>query len=83
MADEINDGGPAFPFGVPYGDGGYEQFHGMSRRDYFAAAALQGLCASFSGPCLDDAFVRDVTSRAIDVADAMIAAFARKEGANG
>ena len=56
---------------------------GMSIRDYFAAAALQGLCASFSGPCLDDAFVSDVTSRAFDVADAMLAARERKEASNG
>ena len=32
-----NDGGPAFP--REYGS------KGMSLRDYFAAAALQGLCA--------------------------------------
>ena len=48
-------------------------------RDHFAAAALQGLCASFSGPCLDDEFVTEVVSRALDVADAMLAARERKE----
>jgi len=46
----------------------------MSLRDYFAAAALTGLCASFDGPCLDDAFVTGVARRAFDVADAMLAA---------
>jgi hypothetical protein len=37
----INDGGPAFP-NAP----GYEIYYGMTLRDYFAAAALQGLLAS-------------------------------------
>jgi hypothetical protein len=52
----------------------------QSLRDQFAAAALQGLCASFDGPCLDDAFVSGVARRAFDIADAMIAARERKEG---
>ena len=79
MGDRINDGGPAFPFRYQDGKGGM-QFPGMSMRDYFAAAALTGLCASFDGPCLDDAFVSGVTRRAFDLADAMLAARERKEG---
>lgn len=40
MSDKINDGGPAFPFAENGEvDGNY---HGMSLRDYFAAAALKG-----------------------------------------
>jgi hypothetical protein len=41
MSAPINDGGPAFPTpaGVQHNDG-------MTLRDYFAAAALQGLLAS-------------------------------------
>ena len=35
-----NDGGPAFPTDPTV------QFAGMSLRDYFAAAALTGICAS-------------------------------------
>lgn len=49
MADKINDGGPAFPgdilesaAGAPYVVG---RSMGMSLRDYFAAAALTGMCA--------------------------------------
>lgn len=40
MSQSINDGGPAFPTppGVQHNDG-------MTLRDYFAAAALQGLMA--------------------------------------
>jgi hypothetical protein len=37
----INDGGPAFPTPV-----GIQHNDGMTLRDYFAAAALQGLMAS-------------------------------------
>ena len=43
----INDGGPAFPLN---GDNAFEdpwnQYHGMSLRDFFAAAALAGLYAA-------------------------------------
>ena len=46
MSAQINDGGPAFPtlFIEPnYGSG----YAGMTMRDYFAAAALQGMMAQF------------------------------------
>jgi hypothetical protein len=72
-------GGPAFPV-VPPSESVF--FSGMSLRDYFAAAALQGLCASFDGACLDDAFVSGVARRAFDIADAMLAARERKEVAD-
>jgi hypothetical protein len=80
----INEGGPAFPV-TPTDRSGQiaDTQMGMSLRDYFAAAAMQGLCASFDGPCLDDAFVSGVARRAFDVADAMLDARERKEGSNG
>ena len=42
MSVPINDGGPAFPTpaGVQHNDG-------MTLRDYFAAAALQGMMAEY------------------------------------
>ena len=40
MSQSINDGGPAFPHETSLG-----YHHGMTLRDYFAAAALQGLMA--------------------------------------
>ena len=57
MNQPINDGGPAFPVGPtagtmkPHPDGGLVVTHygmegGMTLRDYFAAAALQGLWAN-------------------------------------
>jgi hypothetical protein len=44
----INDGGPAFPHTTQW-DGITPAIncHGISMRDYFAAAALQGCLASF------------------------------------
>ena len=45
MSAQINDGGPAFPtlFIEPnYGSG----YAGMTMRDYFAAAALQGILSN-------------------------------------
>lgn len=47
MEKNINDGGPAFP--LPLGTANCSEpseSGGMSLRDYFAAAALQGLLAS-------------------------------------
>lgn len=43
-----NDGGPAFPaeFSNEHFEFSNQQFKGMSLRDYFAAKALQGLCAN-------------------------------------
>jgi len=42
----INDGGPAFPHTTQWdGITPAINYHGISMRDYFAAAALQGLMA--------------------------------------
>ncbi len=52
--NKIDDGGPAFPTEVGNTNGGNNwhqtgpttaQFHGISKRDYFAAKAMQGLLA--------------------------------------
>jgi hypothetical protein len=40
MSDVLKTGGPAFPTGDSHYSGEYEC---LSKRDYFAAAALQGL----------------------------------------
>jgi len=81
VRDEMEKiGGPAFPQVWDDKWGKKTIWHGISARDYFAAAALTGLCASFDGPCLDDAFVSGVARRAFDVADAMLAARERKDG---
>jgi hypothetical protein len=41
MSHKINDGGQAFPRAVQFDDA-FINGHGMTLRDYFAAAALQG-----------------------------------------
>ncbi len=49
MSNQINDGGPAFPNVPP--DSQYSDWDkGMTLRDFFAAAALQGLLA-YDGDC--------------------------------
>lgn len=52
MTNQINDGGPAFARDSHMDKqiGLYVQQQGMSLRDYFAAAALQGLLA-YDGDC--------------------------------
>lgn len=53
-----DDGGPAFPFVVPGGDGADIHEQGMSLRDHFAAAALQAIVSQkLLNPCGD--FVAD------------------------
>ena len=51
-----NDGGLAFPFACQGPTTGPEFYYGMTLRDYFFAAALQGLCSNMS---ILDSFPRD------------------------
>ena len=70
-----NTGGPAFPMNwvkqeAPNLNVILEQ-RGMTLRDYFAAKALQGICAS--GPTSDWSNTR-LAVEAYDIADAMLKA---------
>ena len=67
MSQPINDGGQAFPRAVQFDDA-FINGHGMTLRDYFAAAALQGFLAYDGGgkSCLQDAEL------AYQAADAML-----------
>lgn len=68
----IPDGGPAFPrsgFSGPEGFGRPE--NGMTLRDYFAAAALQGICAH---PDTWWLLQTGIARAAYDMADEMLAA---------
>lgn len=58
MSEKIEDGGPAFPIDEKNHDGTH--FHcntGLSMRDYFAAAALQGMLSS-------DVYMREIDGAA-------------------
>jgi hypothetical protein len=83
MSNRIDDGGPAFPYQTtPLQNGDIEcGTYGMSLRDYFAAAALQGWLASFGDsavhPVLNDTH-RSVARDAYAMADAMIKASKQK-----
>jgi hypothetical protein len=68
MSALINDGGPAFPMGY-HPEGNNADHFGMTIRDYFAAAALQGILADGGGASWDDD-----AKNAYAVADAMIRA---------
>ena len=68
MSVPINDGGPAFPMGY-HPEGNSADHFGMTIRDYFAAAALQGILANGGGASWDD----DAT-HAYLCADAMLKA---------
>ena len=68
MNAPINDGGPAFPIGT----GDMRDPTGMTLRDYFAAAALQGLLTQSRVVSAKEAY---------RLADAMLAA--RTKGGAG
>ena len=67
-----NDGGPAFPLQA-HGDEAKSRYYltqqGMTLRDYFAAAALQGLLADGGGSSWEND-----AQAAYKAADAMLAA---------
>jgi len=72
MKTQTDNGGAAFPPMT------YDSImQGMTLRDYFAAAALQGICANLH--CTPEVTFKEVSLRAYDQADAMLAA--RKEDA--
>ena len=73
MAEKINDGGPAFPTFENAGDPrqtGFMTRPGMTLRDWFAAAALTGLCANPA----DETGMSKIAPWCYEVADAMLAA---------
>jgi hypothetical protein len=79
MRKQIDDGGPAFP-----DDSQHNHTGGMTIRDYFAAAALQGSLAAPHTIAIMAAFRNDgknpateVAGMSYEIADAMLAA--RKE----
>ena len=68
-SDWQKTGGPAFPaLYDPRNDGGTED--GMTLRDYFAAAALQGIISNLQNPTED----MQIATLAYGMADAMLAA---------
>jgi len=70
MADQIKDGGPAFPDGAT-NEWGYAERGGMRLRDYFAAKAISGLLADPAVPIGGSA--SDIlAAQAYEIADAML-----------
>ncbi len=65
--------GPAFPVTLPSGESyqGHLPHDGMTLRDYFAAKALQGICAH---PDTWGRQTNEIAKAAYELADAMLAA---------
>ena len=68
MSQPIDDGGPAFPLNDPL------KSTGMTLRDYFAAAALQGFISDTSIPASIKVDATLLSRSAFQVADAMLKA---------
>jgi hypothetical protein len=64
---------PAFPHEFKYGDGTSQRTEGMTLRDYFAAKALQGICAAPEHLDRIGSF-KNAAETAYELADAMLAA---------
>ena len=78
MSTEIKDDESAFPIVVPNPEGFYQT--GMTLRDYFAAAALQGM---LSNSVLHQGYssAKERAKEACEFADAMLAEREKKGGA--
>jgi hypothetical protein len=85
MADQTNDGGPAFPstehhpsYDIPM------HFHGMALRDYFAGQALTSVIRAFDEgrypPDGTGGSRNGIAAGAYSIADAMLAHRAKAEG---
>lgn len=81
-ANEVNDGGPAFPsattdpLDMTVGPMRFTKSHGMSLRDWFAGQALVGILGSRNG-FLIDCGTDNAADWAYKTADAMLAARSR------
>lgn len=77
---------PAFPEPIKQGCL-VEPFPGLSKREYFAAAALQGFCAreglgtSDEGPNKMTVHLDEISIVAVNIADALIAELERTKDA--
>lgn len=71
MNDKINTGGPAFPCHADIIPSKDVDYAGMPLRDYFAAKAMQGICAHLETWGLVDT---EIAARAYVMADAMLKA---------
>ena len=73
---------PAFPMPASeHSQGGHFEQYGMTLRDYFAAAALQGICASqFIADHAPKGEASAIAKRAGEIADAMIAERSKRDG---
>ncbi|MDP0496377.1 MAG: hypothetical protein Q7Q73_09230 [Verrucomicrobiota bacterium JB024] len=69
MSEQIDDGGPAFP-GGSYPEHPHAP-NGMTLRDYFAAKAMQGICAH---PDNWELLGANMANEAYIIADQMLAA---------
>ena len=84
MTIRIDDGGPAFPTSEYHGGGVSSIKGGLTMRDYFAAAAMQGLAMLHASITATDESVPIppeiiAAKAAYDMADAMLAVRQTKE----
>jgi len=73
-------GGPVHPQETQNADGSVSVWYGINLRDYFAAAALQGMLSHPDAVKVD---WKDLAGEAYQAADAMLATRKPKESSNG
>lgn len=72
MPDKIDDGGPAFPWGDPV----VGMRGGLTKRELFAAMAMQGFC---SDPRSNESEAPSLARWSVVYADALLAALTPKD----
>lgn len=79
MADEINDGGPAFPRTVQRWNDSLDHVEGMSKREEYASRALAGILAGlWANPDASGWDNKGLAEEAVACADALIAELAKR-----
>lgn len=71
---------PAFPTSVQRGQNGEywtEQEGGLTKREYFAAMAMQGYLAMYAGPDIAAPAAKAVALACVDYADTLLAELAK------
>lgn len=74
MESKINPNDPAYPINIPEGHTLVNGIpgNGLTKREYFAGLAMQGLCA-YNGSSGSNAGPGNIAVRSLEIADALLA----------
>lgn len=82
LFEKLNEKPTAFPLVVNYPDGSHCAAYGLTKREYFAAKAMQGLSVGVDAMC-DDDYAESIALVAVKIADALLAALSLDKTSGG